>query len=138
MTNYEAMADELQSVDDATRLELLLDYANQLPSLPERYWALRDAGIGLVHECQAPVFLLVEVTGGVVRLRVDVPMEAPTARSFVTLMCKSFDGERADVVLNAPDDVLHQFRLARLLGMQRARGLSAIYQRIKRDVRRQL
>ena len=138
MSRFDSIAEELQSVDDATRLELLLDYADQLPPLPERYRALRDAGIGLVHECQAPVFLLVEVKAGVVRLRVDVPREAPTARSFVTLMCKSFDGEPPEVVLGAPDDALHQLRLIQLLGMQRVRGLSAIYRRIKHEVERQV
>ncbi len=138
MTRLEAIAQELQSVDNATRLELLLDYATALPPLPQEYHPLRDAGVGMVHECQSPVFLIVEVTGGIVRLRADVPREAPTARSFVTLLLQSFDGETPEVVLGAPDDILQRFCLTQLLGMQRTRGLSAIYRRVKQEVARQM
>ena len=138
MTRLESIAAELQSVDDATRLELLLDYANALPSLPEEYHALRDAGMGMVHECQSPVFLMVEVQGDRVRLRADVPRDAPTARSFMTLLAQSFDGETPAAVLAAPDDILRFFCLTGILGMQRTRGLSAIYQRVKQEVVRQL
>lgn len=138
MTRLEAIAAELQSVDDATRLELLLDYANALPPLAEEYHAIRDAGLGMVHECQSPVFLMVEVADDVVKLRADVPREAPTARSFVTLLLQSFDGETPAAVLAAPDDILPLFCLTNILGMQRTRGLRAIYHRVKQEVARQL
>ena len=138
MTRLEAIAAELQSVDDATRLELLLDYANALPPLPEEYHALRDAGLGMVHECQSPVFLMVEVKDDAVRLRADVPREAPTARSFVTLLVQSFDGEKPADVLAAPDDILRLYCLTNILGMQRTRGLRAVYQRVRQEVARQL
>ncbi len=136
MNTLDAIAEEFQMVDDETRLELLLDYAGQLPPLPEAYHALRDAGLNMVHECQSPVFLMVEVKAGVVRLHADVPDEAPTARSFVTVMVKAFDGVVPHVVFDAPDDILHRLGLIHLLGMQRTRGLSAIYRRIKAEVAR--
>lgn len=137
MTTLDAIAEEFQLVDDQTRLELLLDYAQQLPPLPEVYYPLRDAGLNMVHECQSPVFLMVEVQDGTVRLHADVPAEAPTARSFTTLMVQAFDGAAPQVVRDAPDDILHRLGLTHLLGMQRTRGLSAIYQRIKTEVARQ-
>ena len=136
MTTLNAIAEEFQMVDDETRLELLLDYAQQLPPLPEVYHALRDAGLNMVHECQSPVFLMIEVKQGVVHLHADVPDEAPTARSFTTLMVKAFDGVAPQVVFDAPDDILHRLGLIHLLGMQRIRGLSAIYRRIKHEVAR--
>ena len=138
MNTLDAIADEFQMVDDETRLEMLLDYAGQLPPLPEVYHALRDAGLNMVHECQSPVFLMVEVKEGMVRLHADVPDEAPTARSFTTLMVKAFDGVAPQVVLDAPDDILYRLGLTHLLGMQRTRGLRAIYQRIKNEVARQV
>ena len=134
----DAITEEFQLVDDETRLELLLDYAGQLPPLPEAYHALRDAGLNMVHECQSPVFLMVEVKQGVVHLYADVPDEAPTARSFTTLMVKAFDGVAPQVVLDAPNDILHRLGLIHLLGMQRTRGLSAIYQRIKTETLRMI
>ena len=138
MTTLDALAEEFQMVDDETRLELLLDYAQQLPPLPEVYHPLRDAGLNMVHECQSPVFLMIEVKQGTVRLQADVPDEAPTARSFTTLMVKAFDGVAPQVVLDAPADILHRLGLTHLLGIQRTRGLRAIYQRIKNEVARQM
>jgi len=130
--------EEFQMVDDNTRLELLLDYAHQLPPLPEAYHALRDAGLGMVHECQSPVFLVVEVNKDTVYIKADVPREAPTARSFLTLLVKVFDGASPDAVLRAPNDMLQRLGLVHLLGMQRIRGLSAIYRRLKSEVARQV
>ena len=138
MTRLERIVEEFQSVDDQTRLELLLDYSRQLPPLPEAYHPLRDAGLHMVHECQSPVFLMVEVTGGLVRMRVDVPEEAPTARSFTAILAQSFDKEPSQVVLDAPEDLLHRLGLTHLLGMQRTRGLNAIYWRTRHEVARRL
>jgi cysteine desulfuration protein SufE len=132
------ITDTFQMVDDDVRLELLLDYAQRLPPLPEAYRPLRDRGLNMVHECQSPVFLMVEVRDGTVRLHADVPDEAPTARSFTAILHEAFDGADPQTVLDAPNDVLHRLALDRLLGMQRMRGLSAIYRRLKHEVQRQV
>lgn len=123
-----------QSVDGHTRLEVLLEYADRLPALPAKYETVRDAGLHMVHECQSPVFLVVEVQDGTVHLFADVPREAPTARGFTSLLIDAFDGVSVDAVRQAPADVLHPLGLRQLLGMQRTRGLSAIYHRIKAAV----
>lgn len=138
MTTLDSIAEDFEMIDDAMRLELLLEYARQLPPLPQAYHPLRDRGLNMVHECQSPVFLMVEVTDGVVHIRADVPEEAPTARSFTALLVKAFDQAAPDVVLDAPNDILHRLGLANLLGMQRTRGLSAIYRRVKNEVARQV
>lgn len=138
MTTLDTIIDEFQMVDAETRLELLLDYSERLPPLPEMYHPLRDRGLNMVHECQSPVFLMVEVKDGVVQIHADVPKEAPTARSFTAIMVEAFDGVPSPTVLDAPNDILHQLGLTKLLGMQRTRGLSAIYRRIKNEVARQV
>lgn len=136
MPSFHEIAETFQSVDATMRLELLLDYAQQLPELPEDYRSLRDAGLDMVHECQAPVFLRVEVRDGAVVLHGDVPMEAPTARGFVSLLLDAFDGAAPDAVAAAPPDALQALGLRTLLGMQRTRGLSAIYHRVRSEVAR--
>jgi cysteine desulfuration protein SufE len=95
--------------------------------------------MNMVHECQSPVFLMVEVSedaGGapVVHLHADVPKEAPTARAFTSILVEAFDGAPPRAVLDAPDDALRLLGLTKLLGMQRTRGLSAIYRRVKHQV----
>ena len=136
MPTLEELADELQFADDQMRLEILLDYAGRLPPLPEEYHALRDAGLNMVHECQSPVFLMVDVVDGTVQIRADVPEEAPTARSFTALLIEAFNGKTPADVAAAPPDILHRLGLTGLLGMQRTRGLSAIYQKVKHEVAR--
>src|SRR5512143_2090387 len=78
--------------DRQTRLELLLDYAQKLPALPERLVPLRDQGINRVPECQSPVFLFLERENGGVVLHADAPREAPTVRGFVSLLARAIHG----------------------------------------------
>lgn len=137
MTDFTTIAELFQSVEPPMRLELLLDYAGKLPPLPEAYEALREAGMNMVHECQAPVFLMTEVHDGTVRLHADVPPESPTARGFTSILVEVFNGATPADVRAAPPNALHELGLTGLLGMQRTRGLSAIYQRLKNEVARQ-
>jgi cysteine desulfuration protein SufE len=136
MPTLEEIAEPFQMVDNDMRLELLLEYAEKLPPLPEDYHEMRDAGLNMVHECQSPVFLHIEVEDDTVQLIADVPREAPTARAFVSIMREAFHGATPDEVAEAPSDPLRLLGLSGLLGMQRTRGLSAIYQRIKNEVKR--
>lgn len=128
--------DLFEAVEGMERIELLLEYTDALPQLPASYAALRDAGLGAVHECQSPVFLLVEGDAGCIRIWADVPRESPTARGFVGLLHALFDGASAEGILSAPPDLLHTLGLAPLLGMQRSRGLRAIYARLRAETLR--
>lgn len=136
MPTFEDIAAPFRMVDRDMRLELMLEYAEKLPPLPERYHELRDAGLNMVHECQSPVFLMPEVEEGRVRLYADVPRSAPTARAFVSILHEAFDGQPPEAVQAAPEDALYQLGLSKLLGMQRTQGLAAIYQRVKTEVAR--
>lgn len=138
MAKLEEIGEAFRAVDPPMRLDLLLDYADRLPPLAGAYRPLRDAGLHMVHECQAPVFLLAEVRDGRVRLHADVPAEAPTARGFTSVLVEAFDGAPAADVLAAAPDALHLLGLTGLLGMQRTRGLTAIYHRLRSDVARQI
>ena len=138
MSRIEEIAETFQFVEAQDRLEIMLDYADRLPPLPEAYHELRDRGLNMVHECQSPVFLMVEVKDCTVQIHADVPREAPTARSFVSILVDAFNGADPQTIINAPDDILYRLGINKLLGMQRTRGLSAIYARLKNDVARQV
>jgi len=124
----------LGAADRNTRLETLLDLSRKLPALPADLEAEKSRGRHLVPECQTPVHLWVEVTGGIVRLHADVPRESPTVRGFVSLLVQSLDGSTPAEVSAVPDDLLHALGLDDALGMMRTQGLSAIVRRIKRAV----
>lgn len=133
MSKFTEIADAFQSVDAEDRLDVLLDYADRLPDLPHELAAVRDSGLHQVHECQSPVFLYVTVDGEV-RIFGDVPREAPTARSFVAILIDAFDGTAPADVLAAPADPLRALGLDQLIGMQRTRGLSAVYGKLRSTV----
>ncbi len=135
MTTLEKTFQRFQSADRQTRLELLLDLSRRLPPLPERFHAARDQGLNQVPECQSPVFLWTELDDGRVRLHADAPPEAPTVRGFVALLGRAVDGATPEEVAAIPSDLLDRLGLSEALGMTRMRGLTAIVQRVKQQVK---
>lgn len=134
MSTFTEIAETFQAAGPDLRLELMRDYARRLPDLPETYAEMREAGLGTVPECQSPVFLYVEVEGGRVRLHADAPREAATARAFLAILREAFHEARPADVEAAPDDPLVQMGLADRVGLQRRRGLTALYQRVRQAV----
>jgi len=123
-----------QSVDTSTRLELLLDFSTQLPPLPERYAAERDAGLHRVPECMSPVFLWVEPSEDEperLRIIVDVAEEAPTIRGFLAIIVQAYDLSTAEELSRIPNDLLHRLGLSEVIRMNRVHGLAAIIGRIR-------
>jgi cysteine desulfuration protein SufE len=135
-TKLEGIIAEFADLEPRERLELLLDFANNLPPLPERLQAERDAGLHRVHECQTPVFIWVEPSDGRVNVFADVAPEAPTVKGFVGILIDAFSGATPEAVLAAPGDLLQRLGLVEALGMVRMRGLGAILHYIRKQVER--
>ena len=131
------IADDFTSMPDKDRLQLLLEFSQELPALPERYAAHRDR-MEPVPECQTPLFLAVEVEPDqVVHLFFDAPAEAPTTRGFASILHAGLDGLGADEVLATPAEFSSRLGLADLVSPLRLRGMAAMLARIKRQVREQ-
>jgi cysteine desulfuration protein SufE len=73
--------DEFLALEVRDRLQLLLEFSNELPALPAEYEGHPDL-LERVEECQSPVFIFVEVVDGVVAMHATAPREAPTTRGF--------------------------------------------------------
>jgi len=125
---------EFTDLDPRERLELLLEFAENLPPLPQRYQAERDAGLHRVPECQTPVFIWVELPEGKVQIYADVAPEAPTVKGFVGILVDSYSGQPPETVLATPPDLLQRLGLLESLGMVRMRGLAAIQHHIRQQV----
>jgi len=138
MTRIEEIVEEFQDMEPEFRLELLLDYAEAFPLLPERYRNEEELKSHMVHECQTPVSLWVEVEDEEVHIYADVPPQSPTVRGFVAMLIEAFNGASPQEVLEASEDVLNRTGLAQAIGMRRLFGLSVIYRRIKEEVARNL
>src|SRR6202012_762974 len=122
---------------DKDRLQLLLEFSQDLPPLPERYAEHHDT-LERVPECQTPLFLAVEVEpDSVVHLYFDAPAEAPTTRGFAAILHAGLDGLTADDVLAVPAEFSSKLGLQDLVSPLRLRGMAAMLARIKRQVRDQ-
>jgi cysteine desulfuration protein SufE len=131
----DAIVAELSDSDRQERIDLLIDFAKNLPPLPDRLAAHRDAS-HRVEECQSPVYLFVEMVGDRVTLYADAPIEAPTVRGFVSLLLEGLNGATLEEVLKVPNDLVERCALQEVLGMLRVRGLTGVLRRIKGDVTR--
>ena len=129
----QAIVDEFETIEAQFRLELLLDFANLLPELPERYLEHPDL-LERVEECQSPVFLFVEVRDGRVELFLTAPKEAPTTRAFASILHQSLNGHSVDEVLSFDDDFPAHLNLTELVSPLRMRGMRGMLARIKRQV----
>jgi cysteine desulfuration protein SufE len=130
------IVDDFRDVPDKDRLQLLLEFSQDLPALPERYAGHRDR-MEPVPECQTPLFLAVEVEPGdlqTVHLYFDAPAEAPTTRGFAAILHAGLDGLDADEVLATPPEFSSQLGLTELVSPLRLRGMAAMLSRIKRQV----
>jgi cysteine desulfuration protein SufE len=126
-----AIVDEFRECDRAERLDLLLEYANGLPDLPER---LQGVELERVHECQTPLFALAEVEGDAVRLFFAAPDEAPTSKGFAGILHAGLDGCTVDEVLATPSDFAQGMGLAEVVSPLRMRSVGAILARVKRQL----
>lgn len=140
------VVDDFQALSEKDRLQLLLEFSDDLPELPARF---ADVPMEQVHECQSPLFLTVEFedieetdagdgTGGSadprVRLYFRAPPEAPTTRGFAGILHAGLDGARASEILAVPDDVPFRIGLSRAVSPLRMRGMTAMLSRIKRQI----
>jgi cysteine desulfuration protein SufE len=131
------IAGDFGAVPDSERLQLLLEFADELPPLPARYAKHQDL-LERVPECQSPLFLAVEVDDDdTVHLFFDAPREAPTTRGFAGILHAGLDGLGADEILQTPGEFSSRLGLQDLVSPLRLRGMAAMLARIKRQVREQ-
>ncbi|MFM6977462.1 MAG: SufE family protein [Micrococcales bacterium] len=125
--------DEINSVDETDRLELLVEFANSLPDLPERYSNHPDL-LERVEECQSPVYLFVEIHDGKVEIYLTAPIEAPTTRAFASILHQSLNKQTVSAVMDFDNDFPEKLGLTALVSPLRMRGIRGMLARIKRQV----
>lgn len=128
-----SIIEDFESIEEQYRLELLLDFANGLPELPDRYADHPDL-LERVEECQSPVYLFVEVEDDLVTLYLTAPLEAPTTRAFASILHQALDKQTTQSVLDFDDDFPTKLNLTELVSPLRMRGMRGMLSRIKRQV----
>jgi cysteine desulfuration protein SufE len=132
-TNAQEIIDAFAEVPRTSRLELLLEYANALPALPDRY-ADHPELLERVEECQSPVFLFVEVSDGKAQIFLTAPLETPTTRAFASLLQIALNNRPIGEVASFSDDFIGELQLTELVSPLRIRGMHGMLARIKRQV----
>jgi cysteine desulfuration protein SufE len=132
------IVEEFASSPPRDRLELLLEFSQTLPPLPERFREHPER-LEPVPECQSPLFVAAEVDADRrVQIFVDAPQEAPTTRGFAGIFHAGLNGLSAEEVLAVPGDVTARMSLAEAVSPLRLRGATALLGRIQRQVREQV
>ena len=133
--NLAQIREDFHDLELRDRLQLLLEFSNELPDLPERYVDHPDL-LERVEECQSPVFMFVEVDEeNIVHLFVTAPKEAPTTRGFASILVQGLAGLTVQEVLDIPDDFPQDLGLTEAVSPLRVRGMTALLGRAKRQIR---
>ena len=131
-----AIAEDFRSATPQERLQLLLEFSEELPQLPSRY-ADAPEKMEQVHECQSPVFIVVEFDGDVIHLHATAPREAPTTRGFASILAQGLDGLTPEQVLAVPADYPLTLGLSEAVSPLRIRGMVGMLGRVQRQVKLQ-
>ena len=124
------VVEDFALAEGSEKLELLMQFGQELPALPERLQKHRDQ-MDPVPECMSPVFAHAEVEDGRMRYFLDVPEEAPTVRGFAAILQRGLDGETPEAVLGVPVTFYEKMGLTGLLSHQRLNGMRAILAKLK-------
>lgn len=121
---------DFQISEGREKLELLLQYAETLPPLPERF--RNHQNMEFVPECMTPVYVQAETVDGRMTFYFDVPEESPTVRGYAGVMSEGVKDATPQEVLAIPGDFYAQMGLDQVLTHQRLNGISAILAHMKR------
>lgn len=125
--------DDFLELPEDERLQLLLEFSNELPAVSEEVANHPEMG-ERVAECQSPVYIFVEVAGDVVTMHATAPRESPTTRGFASILVQGISGLTADEVLAIPDDYPQSIGLTRAVSPLRIGGMTGMLMRVKRQV----
>lgn len=126
--------DEFLDLPESDRLQLLLEYSQELPPVPAEYENHPEL-YERVAECQSPVFIVVDVSDDdVVSMHATAPAEAPTTRGFASILAQGITGLTADEVLAIPADFPQTIGLTRVVSPLRISGMTGMLMRAKRQV----
>lgn len=127
--------DDFLELPEPERLQLLLEFSNELPPVPAFYDGHPEL-CERVIECQSPVYIILDVDDeGLVAMHATAPAEAPTTRGFASILVQGLSGLTVDEVLAVPEDYPQSIGLTRAVSPLRLAGMTGMLLRAKRQVR---
>lgn len=127
-----AIQDDFLALGQQDRLQLLLEFSEELPEVPEGL--VPDDAWERVAECQSPVFIHVDTDSTPPHVYATAPAEAPTTRGFASILLQGLNGLSADEILQVPLDFPQSLGLEEAVSLLRLRGMAGMIWRIQRQI----
>lgn len=131
------IVDDFRELDRSEKLEMLLEYSEQLPPLPERFRST-ETPLEHVDECATPISIAAERDNGRIIFHFDIPPESPTVRGFAAILREGLTGATPEEVLNLPGDFYYTMGLQSALSPRRLNGIYFMLLHLKRVAAREL
>jgi len=113
------------------KVEMLIQYAESLPPLPERLQDQR-ANMESVPECMTPVFLFGEKDAdGGLHFHFDIPPQSPTVQGLAAILANGLDGAKPEEILSVPADFYKDMKLEEAISYQRLNGFQGVLAHMK-------
>lgn len=130
--------EDFLELPESERLQLLLEFSNELPAVPEKYDGHPELA-ERVAECQSPVYIILDIDDdGRVAMHATAPRGAPTTRGFASILVQGITGLTPEEMLAIPDDFPQSIGLTRAVSPLRIAGMTGMLIRAKRQVRARL
>lgn len=130
-TRLSEIIEDFQYVEGREKIELLVEYSEKLPSLPDHLRNEHEI-MDRVEECMTPVYVKAETKDGKMHFYFDVPRESPTVRGYAAILGEGLNDATPEQVLNVPNGFFLEMGLDKVLTGQRLNGISAILAHMKR------
>ena len=125
------IVDDFALASREEKVEMLIQYAESLPPLPERLEGERDK-MDAVPECMTPVFLFAEKEkdGGLV-FHFDIPPQSPTVRGLAAILANGLEGAKPEEIIAVPADFFAPMNLQEAISFQRLNGFQGVLAHMK-------
>ena len=122
--------DEFQDIDEQfERLEVLMDFSEEVEVLPVELWNERN----LVKGCQSIAHIVVEVTEGVVWMKAAA--DAKMVQGLQGLLSIAVNGSTAEQVLLLTPDFAEEAGILNSLTPSRSNGFRTMFDMVQHNVR---
>lgn len=127
-----AIQDDFLALGVHDRLQLLLEFADELPDVPEG--VVPEDAWERVAECQSPVYIHVDTDTEPPVVYASAPAEAPTTRGFASILVQGLRGLSSEEIGEIPLDFPQSLGLEEAVSLLRLRGMAGMIWRIQRQI----
>jgi len=131
------IVDDFALAEKQEKVELLIQYAESLPPLPQWLEAERDK-MDPVPECMTPVRVFGEQKDGGITYHFDIPPQSPTVRGLASVLSNGLNGSTPEEILAVPGDFYQEMNLQEAISQQRLTGFMGLLAHMKQIAVREM